>query len=47
MTNASLPAITAATALPKDADALVVGLAEASGGPVLVGVGDELEKAWA
>ena len=47
MTNASLPTITTATAAPKDVDALVIGVAEASGGPVLVGAGDELEKAWA
>ncbi len=46
MTNASLPTITAASGLPKDADVLVVGLADASGGPVLVGAGEDVEKAW-
>ncbi|WP_431977952.1 leucyl aminopeptidase [Propioniciclava coleopterorum] len=38
--------ITAVSSLPKDADVLVVGLAEASGGPVLVGAGEDLDKAW-
>ena len=45
--NAALPSITAAASLPKEADLLVVGLADASDGPVLVGVPDELDKAWA
>ncbi len=47
VTNASLPPISTASSLPKDADVLVVGLADASGGPVLVGAGEDLDKAWA
>lgn len=47
VTNASLPPITAASGLPKDADVLVIGLAEASTGPVLVGAGEDLAKTWA
>ena len=41
-----LPTVTTSTAVGKDVDALVVGLAEASGGAVLVGVPDDLERAW-
>ncbi len=47
MPNAALPSLTSAATLPRDADLLVVGLAEASDGPVLVGLPDDVEKAWA
>ncbi|MDO5533611.1 MAG: leucyl aminopeptidase [Propionibacteriaceae bacterium] len=46
MPTSALPTLTAAAALPKDADLLVVGLADASDGPVLVGVPEEVDKAW-
>lgn len=46
MPHAALPHLTAATSVAKDVDLLVVGLADSSGGPVLVGVPDDLEKAW-
>ena len=44
MTSFSLPALTLATSCPKDADAVVFGVAESSGAPVLVGVPDQLER---
>ena len=47
MPNAALPSLTTAATLPKDVDLLVVGLADASDGPVLVGVPDGIGAAWA
>lgn len=41
-----VPPITLATGAPRDADALVVGLAEASDGDILVGLPDDLAKAF-
>ncbi|MFT3877220.1 MAG: leucyl aminopeptidase [Propioniciclava sp.] len=43
----ALPSISAASSVPKDADLIVVGLAEGSSGPYLVGVPDDLEALWA
>ncbi len=43
----ALPTIAAASSVPKDADLLVVGLADGSHGPVLIGVPDEVESLWA
>ena len=42
----ALPTIAAASSVPKDADLLVVGLADGSHGPVLIGVPDEVEALW-
>ena len=47
MPTAALPSLTAAASLPRDVDLLVVGLADASDGPVLVGVPQEVGRAWA
>lgn len=47
MPTSALPSLTAASTLPRNADLLVVGLADTSDGPVLVGVPDDVEKAWA
>lgn len=45
MPEVVLPSVSLVTSLPKDADLVVVGLAEASRAPVLVGIPDDLEKA--
>ncbi len=45
MTTSILPPLAATAAVPADTDVLVVGLATASDGPLLVGVPDDLGKA--
>ena len=47
MSNVALPSITLATAVGKDPGVLVIGLAETSSDPVLIGLPDELAKAYA
>jgi len=42
-----LPPVSAAPTPPRAAEVLVVGLAEATGGPLLIGVPDDLDRAWA
>ncbi len=42
-----LPPLTLVRSRPRDTDALVVGLAEAAGAPTLVGLPDDLDKAFA
>ncbi|WP_300079659.1 leucyl aminopeptidase [Propioniciclava sp.] len=42
-----LPEVTSAASVPSATDVVVIGLAEAIGSPVLVGAGEDLEKAWA
>ena len=46
MTTATLPQVSLATSIGKDAEVLIVGMAEASGQDVLVGVPDEVGR-WA
>ncbi len=46
MTGFALPAIGLTTGIPKDCDVVVVGLAESSKAPVLVGVPDEVDRAF-
>lgn len=45
MTAAVLPVLTGAPSVPKDTDVLVVGLATASDGAILIGVPDDVERA--
>ncbi|MFP5415345.1 MAG: leucyl aminopeptidase [Actinomycetes bacterium] len=45
MPNA-LPPLTTAPTVSRDVDLLVVGLADASGGPLLIGVPDDVDRAW-
>ncbi|MFT3834726.1 MAG: leucyl aminopeptidase [Micropruina sp.] len=44
MTAFTLPALTLATSCPRDADVVIVGVAESAGAPVLVGVPDEVDQ---
>ncbi|WP_232548532.1 leucyl aminopeptidase [Propioniciclava soli] len=46
MPVSELPTITSATSVPSSTDVLVVGMAEALGSSVLVGVPDDVDKAW-
>lgn len=46
MAAPTLPPLTLAPTAPKDADVVVVGLVEASGSPLLVGLTDELDRGF-
>lgn len=46
MAAPTLPPLTLAPAAPRDTDVLVVGLAEASGSPLVVGLGDDLDRGF-
>ncbi|MDN5571251.1 MAG: leucyl aminopeptidase [Propionibacteriaceae bacterium] len=46
MPVSELPAVTSSGTVPESADVLVVGMAEALGSSVLVGVPDDVERAW-
>ena len=46
MTAVPLPGITLTTGIPKDADVVVVGIADASSAPVLIGVSEAADRAF-
>ena len=46
MTAVPLPGITLTTGIPKDADVVVVGIADASSAPVLIGVSEDADRAF-
>ncbi|MFV0406807.1 MAG: leucyl aminopeptidase [Propioniciclava sp.] len=46
MADSPLPTVAAAAAMPDDTDVLVVGLAEALGSPVLIGLPDQADTDW-